>query len=264
MSVGTNWILLAFALLLLTSWGSANDELSSEKPKVSVRFYGEAQCPFCRKFVTEVWKPIWEDLELRDYIDYDFIPWGNAYFATKQCGSGPYNSIERACWYKACINEQSDGKKDCFDSETVVYQHGQKEGDVDIYESCMKTLFGLDYAVEFTYCAEGPLMDKKAQDAKTLMKTCAAKVIPKVDFPAIDECFDMQGRKLEIQNARKTPEHPGVPYVLIEGAPIDDIARTEESICKLLKEKGLDPLPKACQSERNSFLRYVSSKLKSG
>ncbi|CAJ1968926.1 unnamed protein product [Cylindrotheca closterium] len=262
-SFGTNWLLLALALLLLKLSDCATaDEVSSEKPKVVVRFYGEAQCPFCRKFVTEVWQPIWEDLELRNYIDYDFVPWGNAYFATKQCGSGPYNSVERACWYKNCINEQSDGKKDCFDSEAVVYQHGQKEGDVDVYESCIKTLFGLDYAVEFTYCAEGPKMDNKSQDSKALMKECAGLVIPKVDFPAIDECFDLQGRKLEIHNARNTPEHPGVPYVLIEGAPIDDIAHTKETICKRLEEKALDPLPKACRSERQSFLRHFFSKIR--
>jgi len=257
----TYWFLFFSNLLFLHSGLGASDELSSEKPKVTVRFYGEAQCPFCRKFVTEVWQPIWEDLELRDYIDYDFIPWGNAYFATKQCGGGPYSSVERACWYKKCINEQSDGKKDCFDSEKVVYQHGKKEGDVDIYESCIKTLFGLDYAVEFTNCAEGPKMDDNSLDAKALMKTCAALVIPKVDFPAIDECFDLQGRKLEIHNARNTPEHPGVPYVLIDGAPIEDFSQTKKAICKLLKEKGSGDLPKVCQSMHEGFLRAISSKL---
>ena len=160
--------------------------------------------------------------------------------------------------YKNCINEQTDGKKDCFDSGKVVYQHGQKEGDIDIYESCIKTLFGLDFAVEFTYCAEGPMMDNKSFDSQALMTACAALVIPKVDFSAIDECFDLQGRKLEIHNARNTPEHPGVPYVLIDGAPIDDVTNTKETICKLLKDKGLDPLPKACQSTRKTFLRAIS------
>lgn len=261
MPIRKHWLLPTLALLFLHSVLGASDELSTEKPKVTVRFYGEAQCPFCRKFVTEVWQPIWEDLELRDYIDYDFIPWGNAYFGTKACGSGPYSSVERACWYKKCINEQSDGQKDCFDSEKVVYQHGQKEGEVDIYESCIKTLFGLDFAVEFTNCAEGPKMDDSSLDAKALMKECAALVIPKVDFPAIDECFDLQGRKLEIHNARITPEHPGVPYVLIDGAPIEDFTNTKQTICDLLKDKGADPLPKACRSVHTTFLRAISSKL---
>ena len=54
--------------------------------KVKVHFYGEAQCPFCRKFVTETWHEIWSDEELKSKIDYEFVPWGNAYFATEECG----------------------------------------------------------------------------------------------------------------------------------------------------------------------------------
>lgn len=240
--------LVAISILLCaaTTAAAANhDGNEGNDEKVSVRFYGEAMCPFCRKFVTEVWKPIWDDLEFRDYLDYDFIPWGNAYFATDRCGSGPYNSQERACWYQHCIVTQSDDEPSCFGSEAV-YQHGPKEGQTDIYESCIKTLFGLDFAVEFTYCAEGPNMDDDSMDAMALMTTCASQVIPKVDLESIQECFEIQGRKLEIHNAKQTPTHPGVPYVVVNGRPIEDISNTKQIICTTLKEKGVEALPKAC------------------
>ena len=128
-----------------------------------------------------------------------------------------------------------------------------------MYESCFKTIFGFDFAVEFTYCAEGPMMDDKTLYAKALMKACATLVIPKVDLPAIDECFQLQGRKLEIHNARQTPEHPGVPYVSIDGKPIEDFTHTKETICTLLKQKGLDLLPSACKSKQKIHLLRVSS-----
>lgn len=234
--------------------------IENDQDKVSVRFYGEAMCPFCRKFVTEVWQPIWEDLEFRDYIDYDFIPWGNAYFGTETCGSGPYSAQQRACWYQHCIETQSDDEPSCFGSEKVVYQHGLKEGQMDVYESCIKTLFGLDFAVQFTYCAEGPNMDDDSMDAKTLMTKCASDVIPKVDLESIQECSDIQGRKLEIHNAKQTPTHPGVPYVVINANPIDDITKTKEIICTTLKEKGVEALPKACHFIDSNFLRPLPPK----
>ena len=69
---------------------------------------------------------------------------------------------------------------------------------------CVKTLFGLDSAVEFTYCAEGPLMDDENLDADLIMAVCGALVIPDVDYlHTIEKCLEIQGRELEIENAKK-------------------------------------------------------------
>eukprot|EP00980_Cylindrotheca_fusiformis_P012416 scaffold3046_cov105-Cylindrotheca_fusiformis.AAC.15 len=232
----------------------ASDVTTKDDDKVSIRFYGEALCPYCRRFVTTVWQPIWEDLEFRDYLDYDFIPWGNAYFGTEKCGSGPYSSQERACWYKNCMESQSDDESACFGGAGV-YQHGPKEGQLDIYESCVKTLFGLDFAVEFTFCAEGPDLDDDSMDAKALMTKCASNVIPKVDLDSIEECSEAQGKDLEILNAKQTPTHPGVPYVVINGNVIEDISETKKIICTTLTEKGIEALPKGCYDIDKPFLR---------
>lgn len=223
-----------------------------DAPVVSVRFYGESQCPYCRKFVTEIWDPIWKDTELRQWIDYDFVPWGNAYFATDHCGSGPYNSQERACWYQECILTTSDDEEACFGSGKAVYQHGEKEGQIDIYESCILQDVGLDAAVEFTYCAEGPNMDDESLDAQQLMETCAPEG---VDASKVHECFETRGTEIEIANSKKTPEHPGVPYVLVDGKPVDDPFATHQVICNSLAKKGVQP--KSC-----SGMAYYLRKIK--
>ena len=231
---------------------------------VKVRFYGESQCPFCRKFVTSSWKLVWDDDEFRSLIDYDYIPWGNAYFATDVCGRGPYNAEERQCWWKECIggnggggrrnssswNNNSDDDDDCFKGP-VVYQHSEKVGLVDIYESCVKELYGIDEAVDFTYCAEGPKMDQgDIPEAKDLMQSCAK-------FPDdVQLCFDLRGRLLEIDNARQTPDHPGVPYVVVDGEALDNPFQVKDVICERLQRDGLNiKIPAACD-KANPSLRH--------
>ena len=206
--------------------------------KVSVAFYGESQCPFCRKFVA-VWDDVWGDAELRSYIDYTFVPWGNAYFGTDMCGHGPYNPEERACWYDHCIVATNDDEDACFGGH-VVYQHSEKEGQMDIYESCVLEEIGLDAAVAFTSCCEGPNMDDESMSAAELMKQC----MPEGQGSLIQTCLETRGRSIEISNAKKTPVHPGVPYVVVDGEVLDNPLAVKESICEALGQQG--KTPQAC------------------
>ena len=211
--------------------------------RVTVRFYGEAQCPFCRKFVM-TFNDIWNDPELRQYLDYDFVPWGNAYFSTDKCGSGPYDPQERACWYEECITQSSDDEDACFGGN-VVYQHGNKEGNIDIYESCILQDVGLDAAVDFTFCCEGPNMDDGSMCAQQLMQKC----IPKgVNPENVQKCLETRGRKIEIANAKKTPAHPGVPYVLVDNESLDNPLEVRQAICDQLSSKGVQPT--SCQQHQ--------------
>lgn len=222
--------------------------------KVSVRFYGESQCPYCRKFVEEAWHEIWSDEELKSYIDYDFVPWGNAYFATTTCGSGPYDSKERACFYEQCITATTVDDDACFGGEPI-YQHSTKEGQVDIYETCILQDVGLDAAVEFTYCAEGAVMDDATMSAGDLLAKCATDG---VDPKNVQDCLEKRGRELEIENAKKTPVHPGVPFVLVGGMSVENPFETKKAICDKLQQQGTHP--KACASARFS-LRHTTVSL---
>jgi hypothetical protein len=116
---------------------------------------------------------------------------------------------------------------------------------VDIYESCIIMNDGLNKAVAFTYCAEGDLMDNAEMSAHELLLECAADADINVD--ATQSCLEGQGRHIEIANALKTPAHSGVPYVLVDGKPLEDpFNDTKTTICKALSEKGVSPLPAAC------------------
>lgn len=240
------FLVLVISTISVVSAGNSSDDAK----KIRVRFYGEAGCPMCRKFVTQVWMPLWTDLDFREFLDYDFVSWGNAYFATDACGSGPYDPQERACWYQHCIDPAADGDKACFGSDTVVYQHGPKEGHTDIYETCIKKLFGLETAVDFTYCAEGPNLDDDSLDAKALMTLCASKLVPNktADLDRIQQCLEDNGRELEIENAKQTPTHTGVPYILVGDKPVSNFVDIKKVICSRLREKEGELLPIACKS----------------
>lgn len=231
--------LLAF--LLLVALGNA---------KMDVSFYGESQCPYCRQFLM-----IWNDLyfEFKPYVDFHFVPWGNAYFATEMCGDGPYNPQQRDCWYEHCIVQSNDDEDACFGGNTV-YQHSTKEGIVDIYETCVMDLMGMDEAVSFSFCCEGSKMDDDSMTARELMESC-------LDDPSvhdvIHDCYTTDGHVLEVMNAKQTPKHPGVPYVLVDGKPMDNPMIIKDVLCDALKENGDYPI--ICGSGRSESAPLIGA-----
>ena len=42
-----------------------------------VRLYMESQCPMCKKFSTTYIKQMLATKEMRDIVDFRFVPWGN-------------------------------------------------------------------------------------------------------------------------------------------------------------------------------------------
>jgi Gamma interferon inducible lysosomal thiol reductase (GILT) len=286
-----NLLVLLFSLLgLAASATQVNHQASdngndNDNKLVSVIFYGESQCPYCREFVTEAWPPVWNDPELRALIQYDFIPWGNAYYPTLECGSGPYDATERHCWYAKCVAPQQteaavavaaavrnihkeDEDDTCF-TGAPIYQHSLKEGQMDIYESCVKLVLGLERAVAFTLCAEGPNMeDPTLATAHDLMQHCLLDDNDDVMVQTIQHCFTAQGTILEAMNAIQTPDHPGVPYVLVDGEALDDPLNVKAAICQRLKlqlqnnaRNEYQPekvdLPVACQDSPSKFVRLA-------
>jgi hypothetical protein len=220
---------------------------------VTVEFYGEAQCPYCRKFVQEAWPTVWEDDELMKHVQYDFVAWGNAYFSTAKCSSSSsssssnsqYDPQERACWYKECIEtspdniKRTEGDDDCF-SGKVIYQHSEKEGMVDIYENCVKLHYGLETAVDFTYCCEGPNMDDPTlATAHDLLVKCANGDDSSSAFDAdvIQDCLETHGHIMEVLAAKQTPSHPGVPYVVVDGESLEDPFSIQKAICDRLVDR---------------------------
>ena len=68
--------LLKLADLTAAAAGDAMPAPSTEY-KVKVRLYMESQCPACRKFSTTYLKQLMATPEMRNIIDFKFVPWGN-------------------------------------------------------------------------------------------------------------------------------------------------------------------------------------------
>lgn len=234
------WSLTWLAALSLATTTSA----SGDDALVSVRFYGEAECPFCREFVTGVWKEVWTKMDdLHPYLDYQFVAWGNAYFATEKCGKGPeYSRDERRCWFQNCIATTADDEEACFGGDAI-YQHGEKEGQLNVYETCVKEEMGLDTAIAFMECIEGPNMDDSQKSAADLMHDCLD-----TDATDVQDCSDKRGHELEVRSAKATPDHPGVPFVVVDGAALDNPMEVVAAICGSLDRQGISGL-KSCSKK---------------
>lgn len=171
-----------------------------------------------------------------EILDFEFIPWGNAYYNTSECGrplyptdnetwSTGYNSDAKQCWIKQC---QADKSK-CFASDTVVCQHGYNECAVDTIEACaMKYYPDPQVYVPFVDCFEGVLVNELVNTTSApglvpqLGALCAAK--QGLDWAAVDACFKgPEGEALDQENAYRTavlkPEHQYTPWVTINGQP---------------------------------------------
>lgn len=91
----------------------------------------------------------------------------------------------------------------------------------------------------------------QTDSARDLLTECQGGVL---DPEVIDNCFTTHGHAVEVLAARSTPAHPGVPYVLVDGEPLDDPFSIQKAICDRLKLKlsrnsstKQTTLPKACE-----------------
>lgn len=180
-----------------------------------------------------------------DIIDYSFYPWGNAYYATEACGKGPYASPERLCWFTRCMDPSpfvrwlyGPRPKDCFGgTEAIVAQHGEREKHVNVLEACAVALYPA-WRVYWPYaqCLEG------AYDAGSeAWGECATQA--RLDGALIDSCAaGPKGSEAAVAQAKATPDHTGVPYVLVDGKSVDPDSLLEEVCVAYTGEK-----PEGCK-----------------
>lgn len=166
-------------------------------------------------------------------MNLSVYPFGNAYYATEECGKGPYDPNERHCWFKRCIQTQPP-LDDCFPADGMVAQHGPVERDINILESCAVTL-NPDWNVYWPYihCMEVKY-SKKASNA------CAKRA--GIDGQKIAACAaGPDGAAAEVVMAKATPDHPGVPWILVNGASAD-----ANNLLKAICEAYTGEKPEGC------------------
>lgn len=176
------------------------------------------------------------------HVDLAIYPWGNAYYAgLPGCGKGTdYDPDVRACWAKSCASSPDS----CFDG-TLVHQHGPVEGDANTLFSCLlKHTPGpvAGPALDTMACVEAGYDELKnppySSGTKTLddlFKGCGGS-------DAVAACAaGSEGKTLQEVAAKATPQHPGVPYILLDGASVDNPLEIQAALCRALAAKGVKP-----------------------
>jgi hypothetical protein len=83
------------------------------------------------------------------------------------------------------------------------------------------------------------------------MVKCLVEAAPTKHANAVLDCYSKDGARVEIAAARRTPPHPGVPYVLINGKEfnaIDDTAALRKAICDAMPHNAITgEAVKSCQ-----------------
>ena len=205
--------------------------------EVEVRLYFEVGCPFCQEAITGPLTKILFTESVAAVVDVELYPFGNSYFVTAECQGGEeYNVKARKCYNQLCRLEASDRPQDCF-TGNVVCQHGPLECEMDRYLACAKWLTNFKAFMAFTHCVEAGY----GNQTEALVGFCAAS--SQIDAQALGQCFaGRQGDVAVKAQAMATPDHRGVPWILVNGKPMGEGKDLLKEVCKAYK----GPTPKPC------------------
>ena len=115
--------------------------------KLKLKLYGESMCPFTADFVVNTLAKATEQPGIAAAIDFDYVPWGNAYTPSEQCGGVPapplcngstaclYDATARACFASACGFAVASPPGWCFAAEPNC-QHGASECRANRIQAC--------------------------------------------------------------------------------------------------------------------------------
>lgn len=161
-----------------------------------------------------------------EIVDFDFVPWGNAYYS-KVTGNTTYDrGPGMTAWLEKCGMGVSNPPAGCFEGP-ILCQHGANECKGNLIEGCVKSVLknvAADYW-PFMACFEGQDIDRIHPDSPIkAMDVCVAKAgISRAVVKAAKACMDDpdEAHKVSSENAKKTaalvPAHEGTPWILING-----------------------------------------------
>jgi len=207
----------------------ANIAYASTK-HVQVNIFMEAGCPFCSKYVASPLTHALADEETASMMEVDVSPFGNAYYVPQECVAAATNpsSIEngeydiglRNCFFKACGAGVAQRPADCF-SGKLICQHGPKECSFNRYFACAKRISepsnsGIQSYLPFITCMESDYAKVDSEVPSSLVSSCAE--VSKLSVQELQSCYDGEAGDDALKHeAMATPEHPGVPWVLVDG-----------------------------------------------
>ena len=161
-----------------------------------------------------------------------FIPWGNAYYDTKECPTSSFDKTKGMyCWIAACGGASPPA--DCYTGPKKFCQHGMPECEGDTVEACAIKYHpeATDY-MPFIDCLENPFSATKGQ-------ACATR-LGWSDWAEIHACAaGAEGQALDAANAAATvafgASRLGTPWVVVNGKALDDPDTLLKDVCAAYK-----------------------------
>lgn len=191
-------------------------------------------------------KKVYDAKDVWANIDFNYIPFGNAYYGTEKCMK--LKQHRAPCWASECMKGGSNPSDPaCYDESKMVCQHGEAECVANRLEGCVISLHPdpNDY-LPFMWCYEGKHKSKKA-----FAKECATEA--KLDYDAIEKCAakgSAAGDAADKANAMATaalgPDKKYVPWVTVDGTVVANQNDLLKDVCA-----KMSPKPKGCS--RSAF-----------
>jgi len=249
--------------------------------KVLIELFGEGMCPFTALLSTGTLSPLLQLPGMDSLVDVDYTPFGNAYYLSTQCGGvrAPagcdgstaclYNSTTRECWDDACGREHAEAPAWCLDAEPNC-QHGDAECVANQVQACAKEAACDPKAVfSLAACMFGEYLKPQgyrmwpgnATESSVLAVARECARTANAPWERIDGCLQSPERRRSAIRAaaRNTPVHEGVPWLMVDGVPVeyDDeptIADLADTVCAAASFAAHE-MPAACSARALAALR---------
>lgn len=171
--------------------------------------------------MTGALKSVVEADGVADIMELNQVPFGNNFFATTECGAGPYSPTKRHCWAGKCIGDSPAA--DCFTGD-IVTQHGDTEKNVNRMQACAKSQ-------KTTWLEYFPFLTCMETSYSVAAATGCTKGT-KIDPTKLQACYSgKDGDAAQVREAKQTIDHDGTPYTQINGKEFDRQSSLLQAIC---------------------------------